>query len=114
MVPDYGGPFNALGNSGDGDAGIEGYTGTRFNGLPVFTDANIPTTTTANLDQALVGDLVEVEVYEGNPINRVLPQTLASNLETILQRYSYGTVLVNYAGAVTAINGSDMSAPVYS
>lgn len=111
VVPDYNGPFNALGNSGDGDAGIEGYTGARFAGLPVYTDANIPTTGgTLNQDQALVGALQEVEVYEGNAINRVLPQTLATNLETILQRYSYGTVLVNYPGAVTTINGTGMSA----
>jgi hypothetical protein len=114
IVPDYAGPFNAAGNSGDGNAGIEGYTGTRFNGLPVFTDPSIPTTTTVHYDQALVGDLQEVEVYEGAPINRVLPQTLASNLETILQRYSYATVLVNYAGSVTSINGSGFSAISYT
>jgi len=114
VVPDYAGPFNALANSGNGDAGIEGYTGTRFNGLPVFTDANLPTTGgTLNYDQALIGCLAEVEVYEGNAINRVLPQTLATNLETILQRYSYATVLVNYNGAVTSINGSGMSAINY-
>ena len=114
VVPDYAGPFNAAANSGDGDAGIEGYTGTRFNGLPVFTDPTIPTTTTANFDQALVSDLSEVEVYEGSAINRVLPQTLASNLETILQRYSYATVLVNYNAAVTKINGSGFSAISYT
>lgn len=115
VVPDYAGPFNAAANSGDGDAGIEGYTGARFNGLRVFTDANIPTTGgTANLDQGLVSDLSEVEVYEGQPYDRVLPQTLASNLETIMQRYSYATVIVNYPKAVTSINGSAMSAPVYS
>ena len=114
IVPEYAGPFNAAGNSGDGDAGVEGATGTRFNGLSVYTDANIPTTTTSNFDQALVGCLSEVEVYEGNAINRVLPQTYGTQLLTLLQRYSYGTVLVNYPGAVTAINGSAMTAPVYS
>jgi hypothetical protein len=114
IVPDYAGPFNAAGNSGTGDAGIEGYSGTRFNGLPVFTDANIPTTTTVNYDQAIVGDLSEVEVYEGNAINRVLPQTLATKLQVILQRYSYATVLVNYVGAVTSINGSGFSAISYT
>jgi len=115
VVPDNAGPFNAVANSGDGDAGIEGYTGTRFNGLPVFTDANIPTTNgTLYYDQAVVGSLSEVEVYEGAPVNRVLPQTLASSLETILQRYSYGTVLVNYNGAVTTINGTGFSAITYT
>ena len=114
VVPDYAGPFNAAANSGDGDAGIEGATGTRFNGLPVYTDANIPTTTTSHFDQALVGCLTEVECYEGTAINRVLPQTLASQLLVVLQRYSYGTVLVNYPGAVTSINGSGMAAIGYT
>jgi hypothetical protein len=114
IVPDYAGPFNAAGNSGDGDAGVEGYSGTRFNGLPVFTDANLPTTTTVNYDQAIVGDLAEVEVYEGAAINRVLPQTSGNKLLTILQRYSYATVLVNYAAAVTSINGSGFSAISYT
>lgn len=114
VVPDYAGPFNALANTGDGDAGIEGRTGARFNGLPVFTDANIPTTTTANLDQAIVGNLGEVWVFEGNPIHRVLPQTLGGNLQTILQRYSYIAVLIRYPAAVVSINGTGMSAISYT
>lgn len=114
VVPDDAGPWNAVANSGDGDLGIEGYTGFRFSGLRTYTDANIPTTGgTANLDQAIVGALNEVEVYEGSPINRVLPQTLGGNLETILQRYSYATVLVNYPKAVTTINGTAMTPPTF-
>jgi hypothetical protein len=114
IVPDYAGPFNAAGNSGDGDAGVEGYSGTRFNGLPVFTDANLPTTTSVNYDQAIVGDLAEAKVYEGAAINRVLPQTYGNKLLVVLQRYSYATVLVNYAAAVTSINGSGFSAISYT
>jgi hypothetical protein len=107
MVPNYAGPFNALANSGDGDAGVEGATGTRFNGLNVFTDANIPTTNgTLAYYQAIVGCLNEVETYESAPVNRVLPQTNATKLQVILQRYSYAAVFVNYAAAVTAINGT--------
>jgi hypothetical protein len=32
----------------------------------------------------------------------------------VLQRYSYATVLVNYAAAVTSINGSGFSAISYT
>jgi hypothetical protein len=115
VVPDYAGPFNALANSGTGDAGIEGYTGTRFNGLPYYTDANIPTTGgTLAYYQAIVACMAEGEVYEGAPINRVLPQTNATLLETILQRYSYAAVFVNYPGAVTTINGTGFSGLSYN
>jgi hypothetical protein len=114
LVPDQNGPMNAMGNTGDGDAGIEGYTGTRLNGLPVYTDANLPTTGgTLARDQAVVGALNEVEVYEGSPVNRVLPQTYGANMATILQRYSYATVLVNYNAAVTSINGAAFGAITY-
>jgi hypothetical protein len=114
VVPDYAGPFNATaGGSASGDVGIEGRTGYRLNGLPVFTDHNIPTTTTANFDQAVVGDLSQVWCYEGELVHRVLPQTLAGNLEVIFQQYSYGTVLIRYNAAVTKISGSGMSAISY-
>lgn len=114
VVPDYAGPFNALANSADGDAGIEGRTGARFNGLPVFADANIPNLGTTTTDQALVACMSEVWVFEGNPVHRVLPQTLGGNLQTILQRYSYIAVLVRYPAGIVSINGTAMTAPAYS
>lgn len=115
VVPDYAGPYNAAaGGSSDGDAGIEGPTGYRFNGLPVYTDHNIPTTTTANFDQAIVADLTQVWTYEGARVHRVLPQTLGGNLQVIFQQFSYGTTLVRYNAAVVKINGSGMSAISYT
>lgn len=113
VVPDYANPFNAVAaGSPDGDAGIEGYTGYRFNGLKAFTDPSLPTTGgTANLDQVLVTVQNEIEYYEGSPVDRILPQTLASNLETIIQRYRYVTVIENYAAATQPIQGAAFAAP---
>lgn len=114
-VPDYAGPYNALAaGSADGDAGIEGATGYRFNGLRSFTDANLPTTGgTAAYDQVIVTCQNEIEYYEGNAYNRILPQTLASNLLTIVQRYRYVATIVNYAAAVQPIQGAAFVAPTW-
>lgn len=116
VVPDYAGPFNAAaGGSPDGDVGIEGRTGYRFNGLPAFTDHNIPTTGgTANQDQVIVLDSTQTWSYEGTPVHRVLPQTLGSNLQVIFQQYSYGAVLQRYNGAAVKINGTALTPPSFN
>ena len=110
VVPGYAGVMNAVaGGSADGDDSIDGPTGYRLNGLPVFTDANIPAPT-AGADQAIVGDLQEVYVFEGTPVPRVLPQTLAGDLSVLLQLYSYTTTIVRYPIGVQSIAGTGMSA----
>lgn len=112
---DYAGPYNALAaGSPDGDEGIEGDTRWRVNGLPVFTDNNIPSLGTTGEDQAIVGDLSEVFVYEGTPVTRVVPQTLAGSLLVLLQQFSYLAVLVRYPAGIVAISGTAMSAPIYT
>jgi hypothetical protein len=82
MVPGYAGPWNAAGagNAG-GDEGIEGDTGYKFVGLPVFTDENIPDQGTTTNDQAVVGCLSEVWVFEGAITPRTIPQTKANTLQ---------------------------------
>ena len=115
VVPDYAGPWNAAGaGNQDGDAGIEGNTGYRFNGLRAFTDANIPIDGTASYDQAIVGDLAEVYVYEGPHVTRVIPQTYAQNLQVLLQLYAYGTVINRYPKGVISITGTGMSVISYT
>jgi HK97 family phage major capsid protein len=115
VVPDYAGPWNAVGAaSSDGDVGIEGRTGYRLGGLPAFTDQNIPAYGTYSSDQVIVGDLAEVYVYEGSKVPRVIPQTYAQNLQTLLQLYSYITCIVRYPKAIAAIRGSALKTPVYT
>jgi hypothetical protein len=82
VVPTYAGPFNAAGaGSASGDEGIEGATGYKFAGLPVFTDENIPDQGTTTNDQAVVGCLDEVWVFEGAITPRTIPQTKANTLQ---------------------------------
>ena len=115
VVPDYAGVFNAAAaGSNDGDAGIEGVSGYRLNGLPVFTDANIPSIGTTSESQAIVGDLAEVFVYEGALIPRVIPQTLAQSLQTILQVYSYVAIVVRYPLGVVSSFGTPFATPTYT
>lgn len=114
IVPERYGPFNASGTAAaDGAPVIEGYTGYSFAGLPVFKDANIPLLGTTTTDQVIVGDLSEVYWFEGQPVDRVLPQTLAGNLQVIIQRYGYRGIIVRYPAGVVSINGSAMAAPVF-
>jgi HK97 family phage major capsid protein len=115
VVPDYAGPFNAAaGGSTSGDEGIEGATGYKLAGLPVFTDENIPDQGTTTNDQALVGCLDETWVFEGAITPRTIPQTKANTLQVILQQYSYATVIKRYAESVVAINGEGMKAVSYT
>jgi hypothetical protein len=111
---DYQGPFNAAaGGSTDGDEGIEGVTGWRFGGLPVFQDGNIPNQGTTTQDQAVLGDLQEVWVFEGAAYTRVVPQTYAQNLQSLIQRWSYITCIKRYEKGVLVINGTAMKVPSY-
>ena len=108
VVPSVQGPWNAVATHSDGgDEGIEGKTGYTLNGLPVFQDANIPTPSTG-ADQAIVGNLGEVYLFEANPVTRAVPQTLANNLSVLLQLYSYIAVIVRYPSAVQTITGTGM------
>jgi hypothetical protein len=115
VTADKNGPFNAVAaGSADGREGIEGATGWEMSGLPIFQDGSIPLIGTTTQDQAIVGDLREVWVYEGPPVTRVIPQTLAEKLQVLLQRYSYWTAIVRYEKAITFITGTAMKAPVYT
>lgn len=116
VVPGYAQPFNAAaaGNA-SGDEGIEGATGYRFNGLPVFADANIPATGTTSNSSALVGNLAEVFVYEGSVVPRVIPQTYANQLQTLLQIYAYIAVVIRYPNSVVQIYGTPFNtSPSYT
>jgi hypothetical protein len=115
VVPGYGAPFNAAGaGNSQGDEGIEGDTGYRMVGLPVFADQNIPAFGTYSSDQVIIGDLAEVYVYEGNKVPRVIPQTYANNLQTLLQLYAYITTIIRYPKGICAIRGTALKTPVYT
>jgi hypothetical protein len=109
VVPNYAGVWNAAaaGNA-TGKTGYEGDTGYTLNALPVFHDLNIPTPSVGS-DQAIVGALDEVYVWEGPLVPRVIPQTFAQNLQILLQVYAYIAVIVRYPTAVQKITGAAMT-----
>ena len=103
VVPSYANPFNAAA-AGGGTPMAEGDTGYRIHGLPVFEDGNIPATGGTN--QIVVAHMPEVWFWEGDLVNRTVPQTAAQNLSVLLQSYSYCAAIVRYQKAVQTINGS--------
>lgn len=109
VVPNYASPWNAAaaGNA-TGKVGYEGDTGYVLNGLPVFHDLNIPTPALGT-DQAIVGALDEIYVWEGQLIPRVIPQTYAQNLQVLLQVYAYIACIPRYPTAIQTITGTAMT-----
>lgn len=113
IVPNIAGPMNALGAGAEsGDHVYEGAVGYSFGGVPVYKDKNIPLASTR--DQAIVADMSQIIVAEGEQNMRAVPQTLAGNLQVLLQLYSYGASLPLYQKAVTTINGTGMAAIAYT
>jgi hypothetical protein len=114
IVEDKAGPWNATAaGSPDGNVGIEGQTGFTINGLRIFQDHSIPAPATGN-DQALVATMSEVYLYEGPPVPRVIPQTYANNLQSLLQLYEYLAVIIRYPSGIYTILGSGMAAISYT
>jgi HK97 family phage major capsid protein len=109
LVPGYANPMNAAAaGNGDGKTGYEGDSGYKLTSLPIYQDLNIPTVS-AGFDQAIVGALDEVYVWESSLVPRVIPQTYAQNLQVLLQVYAYIAVIPRYPTAVQSINGSAMA-----
>lgn len=106
VTPNFAGPVNAPGAGGDGVPVAEGDTGYRVHGLPLLTDANIPLKSSNN--QAVVANMAEVYVWEGSPVDRVVPQTYAQNLSVLFQRYAYIAAIVRYPTAVQSLNGAGL------
>lgn len=105
--PNYAGVFESLiAGSDSGDTGVEGDTGYKLQGLPVFADQNIPNQGTTTKDQAIVGAMHECYFYEGQIVPRVIPQTYAQNLQVLLQIYAYITAIIRYPKAFVLITGN--------
>lgn len=103
-TPNYAGPFNAVAGGSDGTPIAEGATGYKISGLPVYEDGNIPLVSTNN--QAIVAHMPEVWFWEGDLVNRTIPQTVAQNLSVLLQAYAYVGAIVRYPKAVQALQGA--------
>ncbi len=84
----------------------EGDTGYKISGVRVFTDGNIPTSSSYN--QSIVAHMPEVWFWEGDLVTRTVPQTVAQNLSVLLQCYAYVGEIVRYQKAVQVIQGAGL------
>lgn len=108
--PEYAGAFQAIAATlGQGENMVpEGDTGFRLLSLPVFKDANIPSSSSHT--KIVVVHAPEVWVWEGPLVPRTIPQTYAQNLSVLLQVYSYNAVITRYQKAVQSITGARYAA----
>jgi len=109
--PRNSGPWAAQA-AGEGTPVIEGDTGYSWNGLPVYEDNNIPNV--GSNYQFVVADMSEVWLWEGDPVNRTIPQTYAQNLQVLLQTYNYAAVIPRYPTAVQSVNGTATATALYT
>lgn len=103
VVPNSGGPFNAIGVQDD--AAAEGSVGSML-GLPVFLDPNIGTTYSTNQDRIIVARFSDLALFEGPVRSRVLYETDADKLQVRLQVYNYSAFTSRrYSQAISVCSG---------
>ena len=109
--PDYAGPWAAQA-AGEGTPTYEGQSTYRWNGLPVYKDNNIPNV--GSNYQYIVADMEEVWLWEGDLVNRAIPQTYANQLSVLLQVYAYVGLINRYPTAVQSVNGTATATALYT
>jgi HK97 family phage major capsid protein len=117
LIPDSGGPFfNAMGDGGD--VAAYGYTGTRLQGLPVFTDANIPTNLGggSNEDRIIVQASQVVHLWErdNDPVTLAFEQQAGTSLQVQLVAFGYVAFTAGrYPAASGVISGAGLIPPTF-
>jgi HK97 family phage major capsid protein len=118
VLPESGRPQNAF---GVGDPAAYGFVGT-LHGLPVYTDANIPTTiststvTGATEDNIIVARRSDLLLFEDSPAPRQFrfEETAGGSLTVKLVVAGYSAFTAGwYPAGVAVISGSGMTTPVY-
>lgn len=114
VVPNSQGPMNA---AGVGDAAGYGTVVGTILGLPVVTDANIPTNLGTNEDIIIVAradDLLLFEDGDGAPRQLRFEQTLGGNLTIKLVLYGFSAFAAGrYPKAVATVGGSGLILPTF-
>jgi HK97 family phage major capsid protein len=116
LIVPSGAGFNVMGLDGNNtpDYGLVG----NMHGLPVFTDANIPTNTgaTTNQDSIIViaDRVVHLFVRASDPVTLSFEQTGATNLTVNLIAYGYIAFTAGrYPGASGAVTGQGLVPPTF-
>jgi len=113
IVPTAQGPNNAAGQPGAIMA--QGYVGEML-GLPVYTDANLPTNVGAgtNQDVILIARMSDVYLWEGNVRAEAFEQTYAQQLSLFVRLYNYVSFQPGrYPKALASVTGTGSVTPAF-
>lgn len=115
VVPSVGAPQNAV---GVGEAAQYGQVVGQLLGLPVVTDANIPTGLGAGTDEdaIIVARAADVHLWESSPVPSQLKfeETTAGSLTVKLVVYGYSAFTSGrYPKAVSVVTGTGLVAPSF-
>lgn len=105
-------PYNAF--AGFKDTRSEGVVG-ELQGLPVYVDANVPTTLGGGTEDAIVvARFDDLNLYEGSVRTRVLFETDADTLSVRLQVWEYLAFIGNrYPKSISKITGTGLAAATF-
>lgn len=112
VVPNVQGPQNAF--AGFENVRSEGAVGALM-GLPVYTDANVPTTLGGGTEDAIIAARFDdLYLYEGALRTRVLFETDANTLQVRFQLWNYFAFLASrYPKSIAKITGTGLAAPSF-
>jgi HK97 family phage major capsid protein len=113
VVPAAQGPNNAAGTPGA--LAAQGLVGDMI-GLPVFTDANLPTNLGAgtNQDVILLARMSDVYLWEGNVRAEAFEQTYAAQLSLFVRLYNYVSFQAGrYPKSIAAVTGTGAVTPAF-
>jgi HK97 family phage major capsid protein len=115
VVPSANSPMNTLANAGE--VAAQGYVGTML-GLPVYVDALIPLTGTADAgtgeDLIIVCRASDLMLWESDIRAEAFQQTYANQMSVFVRLYAYGSVQAGrYPKSISVITGSALAAPTF-
>lgn len=101
-----------------GAAAAYGFTGAQIQGLPVFTDANIPTNLGAGTNQDIIIVMASQAVHlwerPEDPVTLSFEQQAGTSLQTQLVAYGYAAYTCGrYPAATAVISGTGLVTPTF-
>lgn len=114
-VPTLNGPFNSVATGSS--SVVYGNSGYSIAGLPVLTDANVPTDLNGDQDAIYIGNTQELHLWEegdGSPMMLRFEQPKGAELDVQMIVYGYSAVTVRrYPKSWAEIIGTGLAAPTF-
>jgi HK97 family phage major capsid protein len=83
-------------------------------GLPVYTDVNVPVDKNGTEDVVLVAKLDDIYLWQSPIQTDIFPQPYAADLSVMVRLYSYSSLIVNrYPKSLGLITGTGLVPPVF-